>query len=117
MEQRQTHVWTIDASQPFAACLVHGILERFGRAPLALAETVVLLPNQRAVRTVQTAFLQAFEAQASLLPRLAVLGEDLDEGLISESPVFAGGGALDATIEPMARLKILAQLIDRWQAD
>ena len=105
------NLWTIAPTLPFADTLVKGYLARFGRDPLTLAEGLILLPNRRAVRTVQTAFLQAVDAQATLLPRLAVLGDDPEDGVGS-----LGMADLAPTIEPMARLGLLARLIEGWQA-
>lgn len=111
----QANIWTISAAQPFAERLVEGVLARYGADPLGLADCLILLPNRRAVRTVQTAFLRLLDAKATILPRLSVLGDDPEEGLDSDQ--FDAGGGLLATMEPMQRLMLLAQLIDRWQAD
>lgn len=110
MERPPPALWTIETGKNFAQTLTHGILRRYGDAPLALTNIALLLPNRRAVRSVQTAFMRAFEARAALLPRLMVLGEEPQDGL--EAP----GGIEAAAIGEMERLALLTQLIDRWQA-
>jgi ATP-dependent helicase/nuclease subunit B len=110
METASPALWTIETGKNFAQTLTRGILKRYGEDPLALVNISLLLPNRRAVRIVQTAFMQAFDARAALLPRLMVLGEEPQDGL--ESP----GGIDAAAIGEMERLALLTQLIDRWQA-
>ncbi|MEO0412799.1 MAG: PD-(D/E)XK nuclease family protein [Pseudomonadota bacterium] len=115
MHAKRLNLWTIRAGEPFAASLVSGLVSRFGDDPLGLADCLVLLPNRRAVRTVQTQFLRAFDAKASILPRLSVLGDDPDQGL-EEASFALSSDALKPIIDPMTRLKLLAKLIDAWQA-
>jgi len=103
-------VWTIDTGLSFAETLVDGIIRRYSSTALDLADVTILLPNRRAVRTVQTAFLRAFDAQATLLPKLSVLGEDRDDGLSFASDLSA------APIPEMERIAVLCTLIERWEA-
>ena len=51
-------VFTIPSYRAFADSLAAGLIERFGKTPLALAEGRILLPNNRAVRTVTEAFVR-----------------------------------------------------------
>jgi ATP-dependent helicase/nuclease subunit B len=104
-------VFTIPSHRSFADSLVAGLIARHGREPLALAAGRILLPNNRAVRTVTEAFVRA-SGGGLILPRLIVIGDpELDDRI---------GGALDpadasdpvpAAIEPRARLLALAAIV------
>ena len=80
-------VYTIPSHRSFADSLAAGLMRRFGGDdPLALAQGRILLPNNRAVRTVTDAFVRLSGA-GLLLPRLIPIGDpELDDRL---------GGALD----------------------
>ncbi len=104
-------VFTIPTHRSFADSLVAGLIGRFGHDPLALARGRILLPNNRAVRTVTEAFVRA-SGSGLVLPRLIPIGDpDLEERI---------GGALDPadSAEPippaadaLARLVALAALV------
>jgi ATP-dependent helicase/nuclease subunit B len=106
-------VFTIPAHRSFADALAAGLIGRFGRGPLGLAEGRILLPNNRAVRTVTEAFVRA-SGGGLLLPRLIPIGDpEMDERI---------GGAMDAideeasvppAIEPVERLLTLASTVGR----
>jgi ATP-dependent helicase/nuclease subunit B len=108
---RRRAVFTIPANRSFADSLVGGLIERFGRDPLSLARGRILLPNNRAVRSVTDAFVRA-SGSGLVLPRLIPIGDpDLGERV---------GGALDTDefdeplpppVEPLERLIALAELI------
>ena len=79
-------VFTIPAHRSFADSLVAGLRARFGDGPLDLARGRILLPNNRAVRTVTEAFVRA-SGSGMVLPRLVPIGDpELEERI---------GGALD----------------------
>src|SRR5688500_7023582 len=79
-------LFTIPTHRSFADALAAGLIRRFGSDPLALARGRILLPNNRAVRTVTEAFVRASGA-GLVLPRLIPIGDpELDERI---------GGALD----------------------
>ena len=104
-------VWSIPPHRSFADSLVAGILAR-RRDPLDLARGRILLPTNRAVRTVRDAFVRA-SGEGLLLPRLIAIGDpELDERL---------GAALDPieddpippAIAPEERLFLLAGILAR----
>jgi ATP-dependent helicase/nuclease subunit B len=106
-------VFTIPAHRSFADALAKGLIARFGGRDdgIALARGLVLLPNNRARRAVQEAFIRE-SGGGLLLPRLIALG-DIDQG-------EALGAALDPidddtpvppAIDPARRHMILARLI------
>src|SRR5436190_9231088 len=103
-------VFTIPSHRSFADSLAAGLLQRFGKEPLGLARGRILLPNNRAVRTVTEAFVRA-SGSGLLLPRLIPIGDpELGERI---------GGALDPiddeqlppAIDPLDRLLMLADLV------
>ena len=104
-------VFTIPSHRSFADSLVAGLLRRYGRDPLSLVRGRILLPNNRAVRTVTDAFVRA-SGGGMLLPRLIPIGDpELDDRI---------GGALDPineqdplppAIDPLDRLLALAAML------
>ena len=112
-DRRAPNIYTIPAHRSFADALVAGLLTRFGKDPAGLARGRIILPNNRAVRTITEAFVRA-SGSGLLLPRLIPIGDpDLDERI---------GGALDPldvsepvppAIDPLARLLSLAQMLAR----
>ncbi|MEQ7872809.1 double-strand break repair protein AddB [Sphingomonas sp. ASV193] len=112
-EASRPAVFTIPAHRSFADALVAGLIRRHGRAPDALAGGRILLPNNRAVRTVTEAFVRA-SGGGLLLPRLIAIGDpEIDDRI---------GGALDAAdlsdplppaIDPLDRQLLLAGLLRR----
>ncbi len=108
---RNPLVYSIPAHRSFADSLAVGLIAALGRDPLALARGRILLPNNRAVRTVTEAFVRASDG-GLVLPRLIAVGDpDLGERI---------GGALDPldlaeeippAIDPLERQLLLARLI------
>jgi ATP-dependent helicase/nuclease subunit B len=104
-------VYSIPAHRSFADALAAGLTAEFGRDPLALARGRILLPNNRAVRTITEAFVRA-SGDGLILPRLIAIGDPEIGDRI--------GGALDPldlaeqippAIEPLARQLLLARLV------
>jgi ATP-dependent helicase/nuclease subunit B len=102
-------VFTIPSHRSFADALAAGLIAKFGKEPLGLAQGRILLPNNRAVRAVTEAFVRQ-SGSGLLLPRLIPVGDpELDERI---------GGALDRiddppppAIDPTERLLRLAGLV------
>src|SRR5438270_5576196 len=101
-------VFTIPSHRSFADALAAGLIARFGKEPIGLAQGRILLPNNRAVRAVTEAFVRQ-SGSGLLLPRLIPVGDpELDERI---------GGALDSidesppAIDPTERLLRLASLV------
>ena len=59
-------LYNIPSQDDFGMTLARGLLE----ADLDLADALILLPNRRACRSLQTTFLRLREGEALLLPRL-----------------------------------------------
>jgi len=110
---RSPAIFSIPAHRSFADSLVAGLIGRYGRDPLGLAQGRILLPNNRAVRTVTEAFVRA-SGSGLVLPRLIPIGDpELEERI---------GGALDPAdlsepvppaVEPLTRLLSLAAMARR----
>ena len=83
-------VFTIPTHRSFADSLAAGLIARFGSDPLVIASGRILLPNNRAVRTITEAFVRA-SGSGLLLPRLIPIGDpELDEiaALLERHPSF-----------------------------
>src|SRR5260221_10328894 len=86
-------VFPIPSHRSFADALAAGLIARFGKEPLGLAQGRILLPNNRAVRAVTDAFVRQ-SGGGLLLPRLIP---------ICPSELFQRiGGALDPDDHPPA---------------
>ena len=105
-------VFTIPAHRSFADALAAGLMARAGRDRLALARGLVLLPNARAARAVQDAFVRRAEG-GLLMPRLVPIGDpDLDERIGAYfDPI--GGDPVPPAVDPLQRQLILARLIEQ----
>ena len=106
---RRPWVFTIGAHRSFADALAAGLIAEHGKDPLGLARGRILLPNNRAVRTVTEAFVR-LSGNGMLLPRMAVIGDlDLDETL--------GPLALGASSTALARRRSSSLKGERSTAD
>src|SRR3954469_19732484 len=105
-------VFTIPSHRSFADALAAGLIQRFGKDPLGLAVGRILLPNNRAVRTLTEAFVRA-SGSGLLLPRLIPIGDpELDERIGSAlDPI--DGDDLPPAVDPLQRLLMLAELVRR----
>ena len=95
-------LYNIPSQDDFGMTLARGLLE----ADLDLADALILLPNRRACRSLQTTFLRLREGEALLLPRMVPMGDLSDEDAVGES--IAGG------IDPEALPDADLDLPDAW---
>lgn len=104
-------VWSIAAHRGFADALVAGLIPRYREDKFGLARLTLLLPSQRAIRTVTEAFIRA-SGQGLLLPRMAVVGDlDLDETLGPLLDPIGTGADIPEAVDPVWRLLRLAQIL------
>lgn len=104
-------VWSIAAHRGFADALVAGLIPRYREERFGLARLTLLLPSQRAVRTVTEAFIRA-SATGLLLPRMAVVGDlDLDETLGPLLDPIGAGVDIPEAVDPVWRLLRLARIL------
>ena len=102
------HLYTIPPHRAFADALAIGLIRRFGSDPMRLARGTVLLPNNRAKRAIQDAFVRASDG-GLLLPRLVAVGDpELDEAVFD---AVDDADPVPPAVEPLQRRMILARLI------
>ena len=104
-------VFTIPSHRSFADALAAGLIKLFGGDSLALARGRILLPNNRAVRSVTEAFVRA-SGSGLLLPRLIPVGDpELEERVGGALDTIDDGEAVPPAIEPTERLLRLASVL------
>jgi ATP-dependent helicase/nuclease subunit B len=105
-------VFTIPPHRAFADALAAGLIAQHGRGPTGLAQGIVLVPNNRAARAIQEAFVRR-SGGGLLLPRLVPVGDpELDErigGMLEP----LDGEAVPPAIEPARRLMLLGRLVQQ----
>ncbi|MET0308214.1 MAG: double-strand break repair protein AddB [Sphingomonas sp.] len=102
------HLYTIPPHRAFADALAIGLIRRFGGDPMRLARGTVLLPNNRAKRAIQDAFVRASDG-GLLLPRLVAVGDpEIDEAVFDTVDDVA---PVPPAVDPLQRRMILARLI------
>ena len=112
-DRRRPSIYNIAAHGGFADALAQGLIDRFASDAFGLARGLVILPNNRAQRALQEAFVRLSE-NGLLLPQMAVIGDlDLDESI--GVALDSGELALDIppAVDPMDRLLTLAQMIQK----
>lgn len=104
-------LFNIALNVAFADALAAGLLARTAGDPLALAGTLVLLPNRRAVAALTQAFVRQLPGAATrgglLLPRMVPVG-DLDDGGFDR--LATGEDVLPPAVAPLLRRFELARL-------
>lgn len=109
-------LYTIPAHRAFADALAAGLIRRCGRDPLMLARGVVLVPNNRAKRTITEAFVRA-SGGGLLLPRLAAIGDpELDEAADPALDPAEVAAPLRPAIAPLARRMVFAAMVQEERA-
>jgi ATP-dependent helicase/nuclease subunit B len=111
-------VYSIAAHRGFADALVAGLLPRYAETDLGLARLTLLLPSQRAIRTVTEAFVRISGRISGegggrtglLLPRMVAVGDlDLDETLGPLLDPLGAGAAVPPAADPARRWLRLAE--------
>ncbi len=109
-------VFTISVEQSFVDELAAGLLERYGKDPLVLASSTILLPNRRAVRALREAFLRQQGHKPLLLPSLRAIADVDEDEIEALSAGFAlDFGAITPAIPGLQRQALLTRLVERWQ--
>jgi ATP-dependent helicase/nuclease subunit B len=110
-DRHRPSLYTIPFGEDLCAATVSALLERSAGDPLALVQTLVFLPNNRAIRSLTEAFVRC-AGPGLLLPRMVAIGDmALDEALGPVLDPFGSEDAVPAVIPPMQRHLILAALI------
>ena len=103
-------IFTIPSHRSFADSLAAGLIDRFGKGPLGLAQGRILLPNNRAVRTVTEAFVR-LSGGGLLLPRLVAIGDPALGERMGGALEPAGADEPPPPIDPAERVLTLASLV------
>jgi ATP-dependent helicase/nuclease subunit B len=110
-ERNGPNLFSIAAHRGFADALVAGLIPRYSEPDYGLARLTLLLPSQRAVRTVTESFVRLAEG-GLLLPRMAVVGDlDLDETLGALLDTLDAGSAIPPAADPVRRWLRLADVL------
>jgi len=113
-ERDGPEIYSIAAHRGFADALVAGLVPRYADPDLGLARLTLLLPSNRAMRTVQEAFIRHFGAEGQkgmLMPRMATVGDlDLDETLGSLLDPL-GASDIAPAADPTFRWLRLAEIL------
>ena len=110
-DPQRVAVYTIPSHRSFADALAAGLIARFSKGPLGLAEGRILLPNNRAVRALTDAFVRA-SGNGLLLPRLIPVGDpELDERVGEALDPIEDDCEVPRAIDPSERLLSLAALV------
>lgn len=110
-DRKRPALYTIPAHRAFADALVTGILAQFGADVRDLAQGMILLPSNRAVRAVRDAFVRQ-SGGGLLLPRLVTIGDpDLGEQVGSALDPLGESDPLPPAIAPVRRQMILARMV------
>ncbi len=110
-------VYSIAAHRGFADALAAGLIPRYAEPDTGLARLTLLLPSQRAARSVTEAFVRLSEG-GLLLPRMAVAGDlDLDETLGAQLDPLGAGADIPPAADPMRRWLRLAHYLREVEGD
>ena len=114
-ERGSPKVYSIAAHRGFADALVAGLLPRYAEEDVGLARLTLLLPSNRAVRTVTEAFIR-LSGQGLLMPRMVAVGDiDLDETLGPLLDPLGAGAEIPPGADLTRRWLRLAQIIREEQ--
>jgi ATP-dependent helicase/nuclease subunit B len=105
-------LFTIPPHRAFADALAAGLIAQHGRDKTGLAQGILLVPNNRAARAIQEAFVRR-SGGGLLLPRLVPVGDpELDERIGGMLEPLEGEPVPPA-IDPALRLMLLGRLVQR----
>ncbi|MEE9433910.1 MAG: double-strand break repair protein AddB [Sphingorhabdus sp.] len=110
-EAARSSVYTLPFGSDLCETTVDLVLKTCGDDPLSLTEAIIFLPNNRAIRAMNEAFVR--RAQGGLLmPRMVAIGDlALDESLGPLLDPLEGGGDIPALVPPLQRQLMLADMV------
>lgn len=113
LSHRRSRVFSVPFGTDFCDAIVAHVLDRASDDPMAVSNIILLLPNNRAIKSVTEAFVRK-AAPGLLLPRMVAIGDlALDEALGPLLDPLDGDDAIWPTITPAARIMLLAELVIR----
>ncbi|WP_448657624.1 double-strand break repair protein AddB [Sphingomonas sp. CJ99] len=106
-------LYTIPIHRAFADALADGLLRMTAKDPMALARALVLVPNNRAKRSISDAFVRA-SGGGLLLPRLVAIGDpELDEAAGAWFDAADADDPPPPAVDPLTRRLVLARLVEQ----
>ena len=109
-------VFTIPAHRAFADALAAGLIAQHGKDQMGLARGIILVPTNRAARSISEAFVRRAET-GLLLPRLVPVGDlELGEKLGSALDPIGADADIPPAVPPMERQMILACMVQDVRA-
>lgn len=110
-------LFTIPAHRAFGDALAAGLIRRYGKDPMTLARGTIIVPSNRARRTIADAFVRA-SGGGLLLPRLIAIGDvdDAAEAIGAAIDPIDGLDPVPPAVAPLERRLILARLVGEARA-
>ena len=121
MSRTEPKVYSIAAHRGFADALAAGLVASYSSADFGIAGVTLLLPSQRAARSVSEAFIRLMGEQGQhglLLPRMTVIGDlELDESLGPLLDPLDAGDTIPTAVDPTQRWLKLAEFVATEHGD
>jgi ATP-dependent helicase/nuclease subunit B len=115
------NIYQIPGRFSFVEALAQGIMSKYGSDPLVLSEILILLPNQRTVKSLRDAFLKISDGRSIILPDMRAVGLMDEDQLVMESGLWSDNAEegmeeadLPPAVPPFIRQMILMDIITRW---
>ena len=115
-DPQRVAVYTVPSHRSFADALAVGLIARFGKDPLGLAQGRILLPNNRAVRAVTDAFVRE-SGNGLLLPRMIPVGDPEIDDRVGGALEPLDGAPVPPAIDPLERTLTLASIVGAGAAE
>jgi ATP-dependent helicase/nuclease subunit B len=116
VETVRPSLFTIPFGEDLCAATVSAVLKKVGDDPLSLIETLIILPNNRAIKSMTEAFVRR-ASPGLLLPRMVAVGDlALDEALGSIIDPLGASEDISPVIAPMQRLLLLSGLVRKYRS-
>ncbi|WP_032113148.1 PD-(D/E)XK nuclease family protein [Candidatus Paracaedibacter symbiosus] len=107
-------IYNIDVGRPFLRNLAAGIIDRFGGDPIAMGQTVVLLPTRRGCLSLKEIFKQKASEKSLILPRIYALADLEQEPILPGLPFDIDINPPIKVISKWQRLGHLTQLVQQF---
>jgi len=105
-------IFSVSSHEGFADILAAYFLKKYGKSTFSLADGLILLPNNRALKAIEEAFIRK-SGSGLLLPKMVTIGDlELNEKVGIFIDQFDDETIL-AAINPMQRHMLLAKLIEK----
>ncbi len=109
-------LFTVPFGQDLCAATANMIMDYIGNDPIGLTNTLLFMPNNRAVRSMTEAFVRR-ASPGLLLPRMVAIGDlALDEALGPLLDPLGAAQDIAAVIPPMQRHLLLANLVRKHRS-